>query len=129
TGIAIARGPAGHRPAARRAVRSLCADREPRRPQAGPDRSGRPHHADRHGLERGQLRPIGITGDKWVRGYPDLLPHTGGGLYMRTRDLARVGYLVLRRGKWNTTQVVPESWLTESTRPIVTPTYRLGGRT
>jgi CubicO group peptidase (beta-lactamase class C family) len=75
------------------------------------------------------LRPIGITGDKWVRGLPDLLPHTGGGLYMSTRDLARVGYLVLRKGKWNGAQVVPEAWLTESTRPIVTPTYRIGGRT
>ena len=75
------------------------------------------------------LRPIGITGDKWIRGFPDLVPHTGGGLYMTTRDLARVGYLVLRRGKWNGTQVVPEAWITESTRPVVTPTYRIGGRT
>ena len=74
------------------------------------------------------LRPIGITGDKWIRGFPDLLPHTGGGLYMSTRDLARIGYLVLRRGKWNTTQVVPETWLTESTQPLVTPTYQFGGR-
>jgi CubicO group peptidase (beta-lactamase class C family) len=75
------------------------------------------------------LRPIGITGDKWYRGFPDLLPHTGGGLVMSTRDLARVGYLVLRRGRWNATQVVPSEWITESTRPRVTPTYRLGGRT
>jgi len=75
------------------------------------------------------LRQIGITRDKWIRGFPDLLPHTGGGLYMTSRDLARVGNLVLRRGKWNGTQVVPEAWLTESTRPLVTPTYRLGGRT
>ena len=74
------------------------------------------------------LRPIGITGDKWYRGFPDALPHTGGGLLMSTRDLARVGYLVLRRGKWNTTQVVPDAWIAESTRPLVTPTYRLGGR-
>jgi CubicO group peptidase (beta-lactamase class C family) len=74
------------------------------------------------------LRPIGITGDKWYRGFPDALPHTGGGLLLSTRDLARVGYLVLRRGRWNTTQVVPESWITESTRPLVTPAYRLGGR-
>ena len=75
------------------------------------------------------LRPIGITTDKWYRGFPDLLPHTGGGLLLTTRDLARVGYLVLRNGKWNTTQVVPQAWLRESTRPLVTPTYRLGGRT
>lgn len=75
------------------------------------------------------FRPIGITTDRWYRGFPDLLPHTGGGLFLRPRDLARVGYLVLRRGRWNATQVVPESWITESTRPLVTPTYRLGGRT
>ena len=75
------------------------------------------------------LRPIGITTDKWYRGYPDLLPHTGGGLLLTTRDLSRVGYLVLRNGRWNTTQVVPEAWVRESTRPLVTPTYRLGGRT
>ena len=50
-------------------------------------------------------------------------------MLMSTRDLARVGYLVLRRGKWNATQVVPEAWIAESTRPTVTPTYRLGGRT
>jgi CubicO group peptidase (beta-lactamase class C family) len=74
------------------------------------------------------LRPIGITTDKWYRGFPDLLPHTGGGLLLTTRDLARVGYLVLRNGKWNATQVVPQAWLRESTRPLVTPTYRLGGR-
>jgi CubicO group peptidase (beta-lactamase class C family) len=75
------------------------------------------------------LRPIGITTDKWYRGFPDLLPHTGGGLLLTTRDLARVGYLVLRNGKWNGTQVVPQAWLRESTRPLVTPTYRLGDRT
>ena len=50
-------------------------------------------------------------------------------MYMSTRDLARVGYLVLRRGKWNGAQVVPDAWIAESTRPLVTPTYRLGGRT
>jgi CubicO group peptidase (beta-lactamase class C family) len=75
------------------------------------------------------FRPIGITGDKWYRGFPDQMPHTGGGLLLRPRDLARVGYLVLRRGRWNGVHVVPESWITESTRPVATPTYRLGGRT
>jgi len=75
------------------------------------------------------FRPIGVTGDKWYRGFPDLLPHTGGGLFLTTQDLARVGYLVLRRGHWNGAQVIPEAWIAESTRPLVTPTYRIGGRT
>ena len=65
------------------------------------------------------LRPIGITGDKWIRGYPDLLPHAGGGLYITTGDLARIGYLVLREGRWGENQVVRAEWIAESTRPVV----------
>ena len=74
------------------------------------------------------LRPIGVTDDKWARGYPDLLPHMGGGLYMTTRDLARVGYLVLRNGKWKDQQVVPSAWITESTSRATTPGRQLNGR-
>jgi CubicO group peptidase (beta-lactamase class C family) len=62
------------------------------------------------------FRPIGITDDKWVRGSPQSLPHFGGGLYVTTRDLARIGYLVLRNGRWGNVQVVPEAWIRESTR-------------
>jgi CubicO group peptidase (beta-lactamase class C family) len=65
------------------------------------------------------FRPIGIEGDKWARGYPDLLPHMGGGLFIRTSDLARLGYLVLRRGRWSGRQIVPEAWIEESTRRSV----------
>ena len=34
------------------------------------------------------------------------------------RDLARIGQLVLNRGRWNDTQIVPESWLAASHRPL-----------
>jgi CubicO group peptidase (beta-lactamase class C family) len=33
-----------------------------------------------------------------------------------TRDMARLGYLMLREGNWNGTQVVPAAWVRESTR-------------
>jgi CubicO group peptidase (beta-lactamase class C family) len=33
-----------------------------------------------------------------------------------TRDMARIGYLMLREGNWNGTQVVPAAWVRESTR-------------
>jgi CubicO group peptidase (beta-lactamase class C family) len=62
------------------------------------------------------FQPIGITTETWIRSSYNGLPHTGGGLNLRAIDLARIGYLVLRHGKWNGTQVVPESWLVESTR-------------
>lgn len=36
---------------------------------------------------------------------------------MSARDLARVGLLYLRGGRWNDVQVVPEDWVSLSTRP------------
>jgi len=35
-----------------------------------------------------------------------------------TRDMARIGYVMLRDGNWNGTQIVPRGWVAESTRPI-----------
>jgi CubicO group peptidase (beta-lactamase class C family) len=41
----------------------------------------------------------------------------GGGLWMSTRDHARVGLLMLRQGEWNGRRILSESWLADSTRP------------
>ena len=71
--------------------------------------------------------PLGITTQSWIVSRYDSLPHTGGGLNLRAMDLARVGYLVLRQGRWNGTQVVPESWILESTRVHTQHTFSLGG--
>ncbi|MEF8841084.1 MAG: serine hydrolase [Haloarculaceae archaeon] len=50
--------------------------------------------------------------------------HWGGGLWIPTRDLARVGLLALARGRWNGDRVVSESWMDASTTPCpVKPTY------
>ena len=35
-----------------------------------------------------------------------------------TRDMARLGYLMLRHGNWNGKQVVPADWVDETTRPF-----------
>ena len=37
---------------------------------------------------------------------------------LSTRDMARIGYLMLRNGAWQGTQIVPPDWVRESTRPI-----------
>lgn len=39
-------------------------------------------------------------------------------MHFSTRDMARIGYLMLRRGTWNGRQVVPADWVDESTRPF-----------
>jgi len=38
----------------------------------------------------------------------------GGGIWMSTRDLARVGLLVMRNGEWNGRRILSEKWLNES---------------
>jgi CubicO group peptidase (beta-lactamase class C family) len=68
----------------------------------------------RHAL----FAPLGIMGERWFRSPYDGLPHTGGGLYLRPLDLARIGYLVLRHGAWNGLQVVPRAWIDSSTRAV-----------
>jgi CubicO group peptidase (beta-lactamase class C family) len=61
--------------------------------------------------------PLGITSDSWGQSQYDGLPHCGGGLNLSPADLARIGYLVLRQGKWGDKQVVPSSWITAMTQP------------
>lgn len=48
----------------------------------------------------------------------------GGGVWMSTRDAARFGYLVLRKGRWGDRQLVSEQWLRAATTPSrVKPVY------
>lgn len=50
--------------------------------------------------------------------------HWGGGMWISARDLARFGYLTLRRGRWRDRQVLSESWFNMATTPTpVQPTY------
>jgi CubicO group peptidase (beta-lactamase class C family) len=59
--------------------------------------------------------PIGVGQTFWYEGQPNDLPHMGGGLNLRAMDLARIGYLVLRKGRWADRQVVSEQWIASST--------------
>lgn len=63
--------------------------------------------------------PLGVTGASWFQGLPDGLPHTGGGLQLRPRDMAKIGTLVAAGGRWRGAQIVSDSWIRESTAPVV----------
>ena len=41
----------------------------------------------------------------------------GGGLWISTRDHARFGLLILRRGEWDGKRIISESWLQSATSP------------
>jgi CubicO group peptidase (beta-lactamase class C family) len=44
--------------------------------------------------------------------------HWGGGMFISARDMARFGYLTLRRGRWRDRQILSEEWV----RMALTPT-------
>jgi CubicO group peptidase (beta-lactamase class C family) len=44
--------------------------------------------------------------------------HRAYHMHFSTRDMARIGYLMLRNGKWKDRQIVPAKWVQESTRAI-----------
>ena len=62
--------------------------------------------------------PLGIEAPRWDES-PQGINCGGWGLYLKTEDLAKMGQLLLQKGKWNGKQVLPESYVTEATRAQV----------
>jgi CubicO group peptidase (beta-lactamase class C family) len=62
--------------------------------------------------------PLGVVGASWFQGLPDSLPHAGGGLNLRPRDMAKLGLLVLDNGRWQGRPILPPAWIRESTERI-----------
>ena len=81
--------------------------------------SGKPFDALAHDE---LLTPLAIAGPAWdtFRGRfrnGDLMPHAG--FRLRPRDLAKIGQMVLDRGKWQDRQVVSADWIAQSTAPQI----------
>jgi CubicO group peptidase (beta-lactamase class C family) len=62
--------------------------------------------------------PLGIQTPTWWEG-PRGIHSPAFGLSLKPRDMAKLGLLVLQKGKWNGKQIVPEKWITEATSPHV----------
>lgn len=62
--------------------------------------------------------PLGIDHYVWKR-TPSGLLDTQEGLYVVPRDIAKIAYLYLKRGRWENQQVVPEEWVKASVEPSV----------
>jgi CubicO group peptidase (beta-lactamase class C family) len=50
--------------------------------------------------------------------------HWGGGMFINARDMARFGYLTLRRGRWRDRVILSENWVRQALTPTTPqPTY------
>jgi CubicO group peptidase (beta-lactamase class C family) len=63
------------------------------------------------------FEPLGITAVEWERRKGDT--DAGGGLRLRSRDMAKIGQLVLAGGRWNGRQIVSREWIETSTAPKI----------
>lgn len=61
--------------------------------------------------------PLGITNVQWGHTSNKSVISSGRRLYMTPRDMAKIGQLVLNKGKWNGEQLVSETWIEEATTP------------
>lgn len=70
------------------------------------------------------FEPLGITQWEWATDMHDR-PLAFTGLRMRPRDMLKLGRLVLNHGRWNDRQLIPEQWITESLRSVMSTGFRI----
>ncbi len=60
------------------------------------------------------FKPLGITPVEWAMDKNGI--HCGNGISMPTWGLAKIGQLYLQKGRWGDTQIIPEAWVSISTK-------------
>ena len=70
--------------------------------------------------------PLGIRNVFWET-CPLGIEKGGWGLYIRPEDLAKVGQLVMQKGRWQDRQLVSEKWIAEATVAQITTPANMGG--
>jgi len=70
--------------------------------------------------------PLGIHDYRWAAA-PEGVSAGGFGLQLRPRDLAKLAFLYLHEGRWGDRQIVPASWVEQSTTDqVADPRYEYG---
>ena len=65
--------------------------------------------ADRY-IEETIPHPLGVSARQWPYS-PAGEPMTGGGLRLRSRDLAKIAWMLVDHGRWNGQQIVSADWI------------------
>ncbi len=63
--------------------------------------------------------PLNISKPEYIYHVRSGKPMLGAGIFMKPRDMAKIGQLILDEGLWKGTRIVSKSWLDFSTRPVV----------
>ena len=71
------------------------------------------------------FHPMGIYIEGWHRSRLGVV-NCQGGLYLRPRDMAKIGQLMLDKGVWQGKRIVSEKWVEASLTKRVTAEYGLG---
>jgi len=71
--------------------------------------------------------PLGITDAFWVHD-PQGISEGGDGLFLKPRDMAKIGYLYLRRGEWEGKQLLPSTWIDRVNHATISVSYPPGIR-
>lgn len=58
------------------------------------------------------FQPLGISAFKWDS-TPRGVPKAGWGLHLKMHDMAKLGYLLLKKGKWEDAQLLSEEWVSK----------------
>lgn len=58
------------------------------------------------------FHPLGISEIKWDC-TPKGIPKAGWGLHLYMQDMAKLGYLLLKKGKWKDLQIVSTNWVSK----------------
>lgn len=61
--------------------------------------------------------PLNINNVSWGHTSKKKVIASGKRLYMTSRDMAKIGQLILHKGKWKEKQIVSETWIQQSTTP------------
>ncbi len=61
------------------------------------------------------FNPLGIHNVSWGHTSKKRVIQSAKRLYMTSRDMAKIGQLILNKGQWNAQQIVSKKWIEEST--------------
>ena len=68
--------------------------------------------------ERHLFTPLGISDYQWQM-LPNNVTFASGGLYLRPRDMAKLGQLYLQKGVWNGESVISQEWVEASAQSFI----------